>query len=304
MSDTGVSVVIATRGRPTLLRRAIASILAQTTKVPLEIIVVFDQVEPDPLADVDVGDGRFLLGIRNEHSTGLAGGRNSGIGRARFAFVAFCDDDDEWKPGKIERQLALAAAAPDAVVIASGIQIESHGGSHIRLAPETTTLGDLLESRITELHPSSFLIRRHDLESRLGTIDEDIPGSYGEDYDLLLRAAKLAPVVAVPEPLVIVHWDRASFFSEKWESIVGGLSYLLEKHPEFDRTSRGKARIQGQVAFAYAALGQVKDARHWASATLRNDRRQLRGYAAYAIASRLLPAGLIVSAINSRGRGL
>lgn len=304
MPETGVSVVIATRGRPALLRRALASIVAQTTPVPMEIIVVFDQTEIDPLDDVAQTAGRSIVSIANDCSVGLAGGRNTGIERAQYPFIAFCDDDDEWEPEKIERQLSIAEAVPDAVVIASGIRVESAGGSHIRLAPEVTTLNDLLESRITELHPSSFLIRRSDLQSRLGTVDEGIPGSYGEDYDLLLRAAKLGPVVAVPEPLVIVHWDRASFFSEKWEGIIGGLRYLLEKHPEFDRTSRGKARIQGQVAFAYAAIGQTGNARHWALATLRNDRRQLRGYAAYAIAARLVPAGFVINQLNNRGRGL
>lgn len=304
MNTAGVSVVIATRGRPRLLRRAIASIFAQTADVPIEVIVVFDQVEIDDLSDVQVDGRRTLVTVQNARRPGLAGGRNTGIALASHANVAFCDDDDEWMPKKLERQLALQETDGDAVVIATGIAIESEGGRHERPSPAITRLEDLLESRITELHPSSFLLRRDDLLGRLGDVDEGIPASYGEDYDLLLRAAKLGHIAAVPEPLVVVHWDRASFFSEKWEGITGGLGYLLDKHPEFSGSKKGSARIEGQIAFAYAALGRRVDAKAWASRALRNDRSQLRGYAAYAIAARLLPAGFVVGAINRRGRGL
>ena len=74
--------------------------------------------------------------------------------------------------------------------------------------------------------------------------------------------------------------------------------------PEFSSTPRGTARIAGQVAFAHAALGHRSEARTWALGAIRNDRRQLRAYAALAIAARLAPAPLLVDLVNRRGRGL
>lgn len=304
MRPIGVSVVIATRGRPVLLRRAIRSILAQTVSDPIEIIVVFDHVDIDSLDDTRCSGAQRIVTLSNVHSPGLAGGRNTGIEAASYAFVAFCDDDDEWAPEKLERQLELKAADPDAVVVASGIRIESSGGSYIRLSPPITGLNELLESRITELHPSSFVIDRSVLLGVLGPIDESIPASYGEDYDLLLRAAKLGHIAAVPDPLVIVHWDRHSFFSKEWEAISDGLTYLLDKHPEFESSSKGKARIEGQIAFAHAASNRRREARAWAWRALKRDRTQFRAYVAFAIAAKLLPAGPIVSALNRRGKGL
>jgi glycosyltransferase involved in cell wall biosynthesis len=47
MTAGSVSVVIATRDRPELLRRAIDAVLAQEHPAPLEIVLVFDRSEPD-----------------------------------------------------------------------------------------------------------------------------------------------------------------------------------------------------------------------------------------------------------------
>ena len=39
-----------------------------------------------------------------------------------------------------------------------------------------------------EAHASSVLVRRSALEGAIGLIDEQLPGSYGEDFDWLIRA--------------------------------------------------------------------------------------------------------------------
>lgn len=299
-----VSVVIATRGRPKLLRNAVRAAFAQSYDGPMEVIVVFDQVDIDPLTDVDVPPQRSLCTIVNWRKPGLAGARNSGILAADGELVAFCDDDDEWLPKKIEHQVSAWSWEPQASMVATGIRIESTGASHVRLPPERVGFDEFLDSRITEIHPSSFLLRRADLVGDLGLVDEELPAAYGEDYDLLLRAARRGYVLSVVEPLVIVNWNRTSFFAGRWEGIAAGLSYLLEKFPEFALSPVGTARIAGQVAFAHAALGDRPSARRWAANAIRHDRRQLRAYAAYAIASGLAPAGLLVSLVNRTGRGL
>ena len=101
--------------------------------------------------------------------------------------------------------------------------------------------------------PRRLLIRR-DALADMGPVDEKIPGSYGEDYDWLLRAARRMPIVAVQQPLVEVYWHEQSFFAERWEAIAEALTYLLEKHPELKADRYGMARIEGQIAFAKAAL--------------------------------------------------
>jgi hypothetical protein len=51
-------VIVATRGRPQLLRRAVVSILGQAYPGALECVLVFDQTEPaDVQVDVPSGCG-------------------------------------------------------------------------------------------------------------------------------------------------------------------------------------------------------------------------------------------------------
>lgn len=306
VQDPEVSVVIATRDRPELMRRAVRSILAQTQVGPLEVILVFDGKQEGEHLDApeDVETGRHSIRVmRNTRTQGLAGARNTGILAAKAPFIAFCDDDDEWKVDKLERQLPLMKD-PEVLLVSTGIEIHSTGGVHERPAPPIVKLEDLLRSRITELHPSSFLMRATAFTDKVGLVDEELPAGYGEDYDLLLRFAKNGRIVSDRSPLTIVHWDRTSFFSEKWQGIVAGLSYLLEKHPEFIRSASGQARIEGQIAFAHAALGERSDARRWARRAIGHDRFQARAYIAMLVGFRALSGNWVVGALNSRGRGM
>src|SRR3712207_7703437 len=60
------------------------------------------------------------------------------------------------------------------------------------------------------LFPYTTLFRsRADLLGGIGLVDEELPAAYGEDYDLLLRAARKGYVLSVTEPLVVVK-DRKS----------------------------------------------------------------------------------------------
>ncbi|TPW73781.1 glycosyltransferase family 2 protein [Schumannella sp. 10F1B-5-1] len=303
-AGSGVSVVIATRGRPELLRSAVRAAFAQDHAGPVEVVVVYDRIDIDPLDDVEIPAGRTLRTIVNSRTPGLAGGRNSGVDSASHELIAFCDDDDEWMPTRLSAQVSAWAADPEAVVLATGMRIRTEQSEIDRMPPERVEFDDFLRSRITEIHPSSLLLRRADLLGRIGPVDEELPASYGEDYDLLLRAARAGHIRSVVEPLVLVRWNRASFFSEKWEGIAAGLSYLLSKHPEFARDRRGSARIEGQIAFAHAALGERAAARAWSWRTIRHDPRQLRAWAALLIAVRLVPAATLVRAVNRRGKGL
>ena len=297
-----VTVVVATRDRPQLLRRAVRSILAQDAAFGIEIVLVFDGSPIDALADVVPGT-HTIRAMPNARTPGLAGARNTGVLAASAPIVAFCDDDDEWAPGKLSAQLPLLDD-PGVVLAATGVRILSAGGEHDRLPPVSVGLDDLLRSRITELHPSSFLIRTADLRGRLGLVDEELPASYGEDYDLLLRAAGLGKVAAVPETLTIVHWDRTSYFSERWQGIVDGLGYLLDKHPGFARSPEGRARVEGQIAFAHGALGALGSARRWAVRALRDDLRQPRAYLALCVGLGLVSGERVVAALNAHGRGV
>src|SRR3546814_6267612 len=120
------SVVICTRDRPALLRQAVAAIAAQDHPGPIETIVVFDQSEVDTSIASD-DPHRPVRVTANLRTPGLPGGRNTGASLAEGAVVAFCDDDDEWFPAKLRRQLEILAAEPSTDVVVSGVRIDHEG---------------------------------------------------------------------------------------------------------------------------------------------------------------------------------
>jgi glycosyltransferase involved in cell wall biosynthesis len=300
-----ISVVVPTRDRPELLRHAVQSILGQDYPGKVECVVVFDQSTPTPIA-VAPAERRRLRLIRNERTPGLAGARNAGVLASDGDLVAFCDDDDDWLPGKLRLQVDAMRPNPEAVVVTCGIFVLYRTRTIRRLPPSgtTVTLGQLLRKRMMEVHPSTVLVRRTALLGSIGLVDEAIPGSYAEDYEWLLRAARVAPIVVVREPLVRIHWHPSSFFAERWQMIVRALTYLLDKHPEFEQEPAGLARIEGQLAFAHAALGQSKMARRWAVQALRRNWRERRGYVALAVSTRVLRPETVMRMAHTLGRGI
>lgn len=112
-SAPDVSVVIPTRNRPELAVRAVGSALAQTHEA-IEVVVVIDGPDPETRANLaTVGDERLRV-IELPRSGKAPNARNVGARNARGRWTALLDDDDEWLPTKVERQLALAGTASKA----------------------------------------------------------------------------------------------------------------------------------------------------------------------------------------------
>ena len=110
-----VSVVIPTLRRPKLVLRALASVFKQTYE-QLEVIVVVDGPDEDTTDVLRTLNDPRLRVIVNPRSLTAAGARNVGVDHAKGEWVAFLDDDDEWLPSKIEKQIAFASSR-GAVVI-------------------------------------------------------------------------------------------------------------------------------------------------------------------------------------------
>ena len=132
MNWPSVGVVIPTRDRPELLRRALDGVRAQDYPGEVRVVVVFDQAEPDYL--LATTDGAPVLVLANWRTPGLAGARNTGILALDTDLVAFCDDDDEWAPDKLRRQVAALLAEPDAEFATCAIEVEYEGRGTPRLA--------------------------------------------------------------------------------------------------------------------------------------------------------------------------
>lgn len=103
------AAIIPTYQREALIRRAVESVLTQTTR-PIEVIVVDDGSTDGTLAVLD--SYRTDVRVVSQPQSGSAAARNRGVGEATAEWVAFLDSDDEWKPDHLDR-IATAIAATD-----------------------------------------------------------------------------------------------------------------------------------------------------------------------------------------------
>jgi len=298
-----ISVVVATRDRPEMLRRAVAAITADDYPGVIETVLVFDQSEPDQSMASD--DPRRPIRVTaNERSTGLAGGRNTGVLAATGEWLAFCDDDDEWLPGKLRAQMAAIDATAAARMATCGVAIRFEDEDHERIPdPSMLTFEGFLRDRMTEVHPSTFVLHRQWFIDEVGMVDEGLPGSYVEDYDVLLRASRLAPIASVPRALVRVWWHPSTYFRDRWTMIDEALDYLLDKFPEFADVPAGKARIRGQQAFAQAAAGDRSRALKTIADVVRLHPTEPRSAVALAVVAGV-PPQFILNTLHRFGRGV
>jgi glycosyltransferase involved in cell wall biosynthesis len=298
-----VDVVVATRNRPELLRVALDAIWNQTYAGEIVCHVVFDQCDPDESV-ARTSETRTITVLDNTRSPGLAGGRNTGILAGSAPLVAFCDDDDEWLPTKVEKQVEALAADPAAITAVTGI-IVMYADSAVPRVPrkEDMTLAQLVRNRVMEAHPSTVMVRRDALLGPIGLVDEELPGSYGEDFDWIIRSAQAGGFAVVPEPLVKVLWGQ-SMFSQRWQTIIDSIDYSLAKHTVFHEDPQALGRLFGRKAFALAALGETRPALRQAWRTVRVNPRERRAYLAGAVALHLVSAERLMKIAHSRGHGI
>ncbi|GAB1724650.1 MAG: glycosyltransferase [Nitrospira sp. CR1.1] len=189
-----VSIVIPTYNRAPLLKKAIASALAQEQTgdlFDLEIIIVDDCSSEDlrPIATAFPS----VQYIRLSQNRGAAGARNVGIKQATGKYVALLDDDDEFLTHKLLVQVPVLEANPDVGVV-YGQSVVTGSDVPLLLWPEWAPSGQVFEQFLIRtddfLHPPTWLVRRELFEAA-GWFNEQHRTM--EHYDMALRLAALTP---------------------------------------------------------------------------------------------------------------
>jgi glycosyltransferase involved in cell wall biosynthesis len=232
-----VSVIIPTYNRARFLGGAIRSVFAQSFK-DVEVIVVDDCGSDDTEAVIKGLPKATIRYFRHGERRGGAAARNTGITESSGEFIAFLDDDDEWYPEKLARQMQIMLASPAEVgAVHTGYFIVDRGNGQIRGQMVPTERGDLYEKLLAGNcigGTSSMLMRRSCFE-KIGLFDERLPSF--QDYDLWLRAARKYHFECIREPMLkyFVHADKIWTNSH---ALIQGLELMLEKYghaPAFRR---------------------------------------------------------------------
>jgi glycosyltransferase involved in cell wall biosynthesis len=111
LGSSGVSVVIPTYNRASLVAQAVESALA-ASRPGDEVIVVDDGSTDDTAARLGAVFGDRIRYVPSAH-VGPGAIRNLGIREARMPLVAFLDSDDEWMPDKLDLQRAVMERRPE-----------------------------------------------------------------------------------------------------------------------------------------------------------------------------------------------
>jgi len=261
-----VSVIIPTLHRPTLLTRALASVFRQTWR-ELEVIVVVDGPDPDTIAILrSIGDPRLRV-IINPQSLTAAGARNVGMDHAKGEWIAFLDDDDEWLPEKLAKQMAYAAdRAPGLVTCLS--RVVTPTASFVlpqviydNLHPIDEYLFDRRSpfEGLSFIQASTYLLPRalcHGMQFRTDTPHDD--------WDYLLRLSKqqAVRVETVSEILVTLYVDDARPSLSKSGTWLASLQWAERMRPMLT------ARAYGGFCLGVVAPRAAKERAYRAAALL------------------------------------
>jgi len=193
-----VSVIVRTKDRPKLLKRAIQSIASQTYR-PVEVVLVNDGG-----CDLDIKNLEKTLGdislnyIRLEKNMGRAHAGNLGMENAGGKYIGFLDDDDEFHADHLLTLVSFLEQSDYAVAYTDSLMI------YKEYNPETNELNNDLKKEVVFSQDFNYdklvfenyipfmclLFNKAPLVSSGGfAADCDLY----EDWDLLIRIGKTHP---------------------------------------------------------------------------------------------------------------
>ena len=251
-----ISVVIPTYNRAELLKNSINSVLTQTYR-DFELIVIDDCSADNTTGVLEVIRDERLRVIRNGSNKGIAAVRNIGVTGSRGRYIAFLDDDDEWLPDKLEKQLKIMEDGPESLgCVYSGCLTTGPDGSEAVSTSIPKYRNKVLNQLLLEnfITTSTTLLKKSCIE-KAGLFDEDIP--YGEDYDMWIRIAEDFEFDFTPEPLTKYRIHTNSI-TKNYAKVINGIGKILSKHRSlFARNKRAYSNHLLHLGVLYCYSGKT-----------------------------------------------
>ena len=255
-----VSAIIPTHNRSRLLNRSINSVLNQTYSA-VDCIVIDDGSTDNTTEVIDeIKDDRLIF-FSHKSNKGASAARNTGIRNSNGEFIAFLDDDDEWLPTKLEKQVEILRNLPSKIGMVycwmdyfeNGKLIYEH---HPKL--RGSVFLEVLETQ--RLGGCPTLLVRKEVFDKIGLFDESLPR--GNDGDFIRRVCREYEVDLVPEVLVKVHVDHGKKRISENDK-VGLLNHIIsQKHKlkvfrrELENFPLIRNRILKDIGDSYYRIGK------------------------------------------------
>jgi glycosyltransferase involved in cell wall biosynthesis len=227
---TEVSVVIPCHNRAGPIRRAVESVLRQSLRQEIEIVVVDDGSSDRSALIVDElarQDQRVRL-VRHATQQGAQAARNTGIKEARGTWVAFLDSDDEYLQDSLSARLSCAARTKTQVVHSECLVLRP-GQAQAELFGVFPLQGSVYRQLLASPGPvfPALLIKREAL-ARIGFLDEQIQA--WQEWDTAIRLARVYQFGFVPEPTFVYDCRHASTISKNLVRSAQGYEQIVKKH--------------------------------------------------------------------------
>lgn len=267
--DELVSCVIPSYKRCDTVTRAIDSVLAQTYK-NIEVCIVDDNIPDDEysqklqeaLKKYD-GDPRVRYIAQEKHINGAVA-RNAGIKAADGVYIAFLDDDDEWLPEKVEKQLTVIQNDPsiDGVTV---LWMQCKNGEVKKTCPPYT--GDNFQFKVfmreMSVFSSTVLIRKSAIE-RFGGFDGELVRH--QDLQFLVDAAAESKFKVVPEYLVKLHTDSDINRPNLEKFIAAKKAFFQSVDGEYKKYSKADQKRIRNAHYFEIILMAVRAKKYWTAA--------------------------------------
>jgi glycosyltransferase involved in cell wall biosynthesis len=254
-----VSVIIPTHNRSQLLVRAVHSVLSQTYS-NLECIIVDDASTDDTQKIIQQFTDPRLIYLRHQVNKHASASRNTGINQAKGDLIAFLDDDDEWLPTKLEKQVHLLESLPrEYGMVYCWVDFYRNGEVFAKRHP--TYRGFIFDKVLDDqrIGNSSTLLVRKEVIEKIGGFDESLPR--GNDGDFIRRVSLNYQVEVVEEVLLKYYTDSVDRITSTWDhqgiqSAIKSQTIKLSKFKEeLVKHPSKKASILASVAY-YHSLDQ------------------------------------------------
>lgn len=234
-----VSVVIPTHNRAKDLGRSIRSVLSQSF-MDFELIVV-DDASTDSTENVvkSFGDPRIRY-QKLDNNVGGAEARNIGVGLSGAEIIAFQDSDDEWRPEKLKKMMALLHG-DDSLGGAFSSYVKVNGRRCLMMPnisefDESNIFGSMLKRNVVG---TPTLVIRKSVFYEAGGFDSGMKRY--QDWDLAIRLSKVSKLKLVLEPLVIANTTEGSISSDVSAHLSALLSIYEKNRADIDQSSKLKA---------------------------------------------------------------
>jgi len=237
--DLVTAIITTCKREPAIVERAIKSIINQTYS-NMQYVLVDDSPEDYEFRDdvKKIAQKYQYTGleyIQHERCMGACAARNTGLKAAKGKYIAFLDDDDEWRPNKIDVQIKAFTNDSIALVYCGSITHNDDDG-HEHERPLVYKYGMVYDELILGnfVGSTSFPLLRTDYLREIGGFD--ILMQSAQDYDVWLRLAKQYEFNYVKETLVVYHIHSSDQISKSSLRRINGLERILEKNMEYLNT--------------------------------------------------------------------